>query len=547
MWAKIEQVDRDPGGDTIGREERQPRPLGLILVIDDEVEVREELTRALEAAEHEVLEAEDGRSGLEAAKNYAPDAVILDVNLPDMDSFQVLTLFRDDRAASSLPVIMITDKPTPTEKKKALDLNVLDYLEKPLESSDVELRVLWALKAGSTQPAVPWDQAGALAKTMSSDLGSGSGSGGSGSSSSSSEDAAFVAEEGENVRAITPEKGGTVEVEDGAMEVSVPAGAVPDTVGLHVKRGDHNSKPEPGVMRMRVGKNATDIRLSDKTGAPINGMKLKKPAKIGIKVSKEELGRHAQRPVRVQEYDHDSGKWVDVDSSVDTATGMAYAEKSRFPRTVKKRKAARVIVLDPADREYEKVDVALEGSGFNILRETIPSKIKERILGDRPIVVILGLIFAGQQGTRILRQIKTDRQVSETSVILIGHPDDPTAYAGAIDLGARDVIPGPVQMGELQYRVGRAYEAAVAKQRRLGLMSEAPKQSAARDMPRPGRRPSPAVPGARRASRKPSSQNDRVTTRSPGRPKPIDRTAGPRRKPEAPGRKVRRAQGKPAA
>ncbi len=441
-----------------------------------------------------------------------------------------------------LPVYRLTSGGFPP----ALDMSVVDYLEKPLTASDVELRVMWALKAGSTQPAVPWDQAGALAKTLSADLSSGSDSRGS-ALSSSSEDAAFVAEEGENVRAITPEKGGTVDIEDGAMEVSVPAGAVPDTVGLHVTRGDQSTNPAPGVMRMRVGKNATDIRLSDKTGAPINGMKLKKPAKIGIKVSKEELGQHAQRPVRVQEYDHDSGKWVDVDSSVDTATGMAYAEKSRFPRTVKKRKAARVIVLDPADREYEKVDVALEGSGFNILRETIPSKIKERILGDRPIVVILGLIFAGQQGIRILRQIKADQQIAETSVILIGHPDDPTAYAGAIDLGARDVIPGPVQMGDLQHRVGRAYEAAVAKQRRLGLMSEAPKQSAARDTPRPGRRPSPAVPGARRASRKPSSQDDRATTRSPGRPKPIDRTAGPRRKPETPGRKVRRAQGKPAA
>ena len=66
----MEWADRDPGGvHKIRREERQPAPLGLILVIDDQAEVRDELTQVLESAEHEVLVAEDGRSGLDAAKN----------------------------------------------------------------------------------------------------------------------------------------------------------------------------------------------------------------------------------------------------------------------------------------------------------------------------------------------------------------------------------------------------------------------------------------------------------------------------------------------
>ena len=108
-----------------------------------------------------------------------------------------------------------------------------------------------------------------------------------------------------------------------------------------------------------------------------------------------------------------------------------------------------MLVLDPSDREYDKIDVALEGSGFRVLRETIPSKIIGRIFNERPIVVILGLILAGKQGIRILREIKADPKIGLTSVILIGHPDDPQAYAGAIDLGARDVVSGPVQMGEL--------------------------------------------------------------------------------------------------
>ncbi len=259
--------------------------MGLILVIDDQVEVREELTQVLESAEDEVLVAEDGRSGLEAAKNYAPDLIILDVDMPRMDGFEVLKHFRDDRGTARLPVIMITDRPKPKEKRQALEMSVVDYLPKPVDPEDIELRVRWALKSGSTVPAVPWDQVGAELNKGEDD--SDSKAGGSGSADAAAEDAAFTAEPGESVRAITPEHGGTVDVEDGALQVEVPAGAVPDTVGLHVKRGDPDAKPEPGVMRMRVGKNATDVRLSDKTGAPISGLKLKKPDRIGIKVSNE--------------------------------------------------------------------------------------------------------------------------------------------------------------------------------------------------------------------------------------------------------------------
>ena len=495
--------------------------MGLILVIDHQAEVRDELTQVLESAEHEVLVAEDGRSGLETAKNFAPDVVILDVNMSSMDGFEVLKHIREDRATARLPVIMITDLPDSEQKRQALETSVVDYLAKPLDPADIELRVRWALKAGLAVPAVPWDQVGAELNRLADDPDSDSRAGGRGSAAAAAQDSDFTAEPGESVRAITPEHGGTVEIEDGAMQVEVPAGAVPDTIGLHVKRGDNSTRPEPGVMRMRVGKNAADVRLSDKTGAAISGLKLKKPAKIGIKVSEEELLKpNAERLLRVQEYDHETGKWVDLVTNIDKASGMAYAEKSRFPRTVKKRRAARVLVLDPSDREYDKVDAALEGSGFRVLRETIPSKIRGRIVNDRPIVVILGLVLAGQQGTRILRGIKTDPELRPTSVILIGHPDDPNAYAGAMDLGARDVIPGPAQMGELQYRIGRAYEAAVARQRRSGALG----------VPRTA----PAAPGRPQRARRPA-------------PAPRTRPAASRTKPAVPGRRLRRTRSRPAA
>ena len=114
-----------------------------ILVVDDEPEIQRFLKLALSAAGYEPIAAETAADALKAVVNKAPDAVVLDLGLPDRDGKDVL---RDIRAFSSIPVIILSARDRETEKIEALDLGADDYVEKPFGIGELMARLRTALR-----------------------------------------------------------------------------------------------------------------------------------------------------------------------------------------------------------------------------------------------------------------------------------------------------------------------------------------------------------------------------------------------------------------
>ncbi len=85
-------------------------PAASVLIIDDESESRQILRAILETAQYEVREADSGRSGLAAVQADAPDLIVLDLMMPELDGFQVLTHLRSSPEHAALPVIVVTAK-----------------------------------------------------------------------------------------------------------------------------------------------------------------------------------------------------------------------------------------------------------------------------------------------------------------------------------------------------------------------------------------------------------------------------------------------------
>jgi two-component system KDP operon response regulator KdpE len=112
-----------------------------ILVIDDEIQIRRLLRVTLEAAGHRVREAESATLGLNEAAVLRPDAVILDLSLPDMSGLEVLRRLRE---WSQLPVLILSVRDGEAEKIAALDAGADDYLTKPFGGGELlaRLRVL---------------------------------------------------------------------------------------------------------------------------------------------------------------------------------------------------------------------------------------------------------------------------------------------------------------------------------------------------------------------------------------------------------------------
>ena len=114
-----------------------------ILLIEDDGSIRSAITRALSDLGHVVTSASTGMSGLEAAVDSAPDVVLLDLGLPDIDGLQVLAMLR---AVSEVPVIIITARDDDADMVRALDGGADDYVVKPFGIEQVEARLRAVLR-----------------------------------------------------------------------------------------------------------------------------------------------------------------------------------------------------------------------------------------------------------------------------------------------------------------------------------------------------------------------------------------------------------------
>ena len=112
-----------------------------ILVVEDERRIRELLVDILLDSEYDVIEAEDGRLGLEKALSDHPDIILLDVMMPAMDGFQVLEKLKEDPAGQSIAVIMVTAKGQDTDVVRAEELGAIAYICKPWGPDEVEAAV----------------------------------------------------------------------------------------------------------------------------------------------------------------------------------------------------------------------------------------------------------------------------------------------------------------------------------------------------------------------------------------------------------------------
>ena len=114
-----------------------------ILVIDDEPQIHRFLGPALEAAGYEPVRADDAAAGLAAIASRAPDAVILDLGLPDMDGKQALIRAR---AFYNGPILILSARDREVEKIEALDHGADDYVEKPFGVGELLARLRVAMR-----------------------------------------------------------------------------------------------------------------------------------------------------------------------------------------------------------------------------------------------------------------------------------------------------------------------------------------------------------------------------------------------------------------
>jgi len=121
-----------------------------ILVVDDDPEIRAILRLALVQAGFGVTEAEDGAAGLAAAGRGAPDLIVLDLGLPEIDGLDVA---RALRRTSAVPILMLTARDDEIDRVLGLELGADDHVTKPFSPRELIARIRAILKRA--QPPTP--------------------------------------------------------------------------------------------------------------------------------------------------------------------------------------------------------------------------------------------------------------------------------------------------------------------------------------------------------------------------------------------------------
>jgi len=112
--------------------------MALVLIVEDDVTIRETIAYNLQRDGHEVVTAEDGVSGLDLAREQSPDLVVLDVMLPRMSGLDVCRLIR---AETPVPILMLTARDSEADVVQGLDLGADEYVTKPFSMRELRARV----------------------------------------------------------------------------------------------------------------------------------------------------------------------------------------------------------------------------------------------------------------------------------------------------------------------------------------------------------------------------------------------------------------------
>ena len=115
----------------------------MVLIVDDQVELQRALRINLRARQYQVVAARTGREALAAATRQPPDAIILDLGLPDIDGVEVITELRRWYRG---PIIVLSGRTSPGDKIGALDVGADDYVTKPFAMAELLARLRAALR-----------------------------------------------------------------------------------------------------------------------------------------------------------------------------------------------------------------------------------------------------------------------------------------------------------------------------------------------------------------------------------------------------------------
>ena len=117
----------------------EPRP--LVLVADDEEDIRELVAYRMEKGGYDVVQAADGEEAIRLALEHTPALAIVDVMMPKADGYEVTRRLREEESTKRMPIILLTARAQEADVQRGFDAGADDYMRKPFSPQELRMRV----------------------------------------------------------------------------------------------------------------------------------------------------------------------------------------------------------------------------------------------------------------------------------------------------------------------------------------------------------------------------------------------------------------------
>jgi chemosensory pili system protein ChpA (sensor histidine kinase/response regulator) len=128
-------------------DERAPKLRSTVMVVDDSITMRRVASKLLERHNYEVVTAKDGVDALAQLQELRPDVMLLDIEMPRMDGFELATHMQNEVTFSRIPIIMITSRTGEKHRDRAIEIGVTNYMGKPYQEDELIENIQSALGA----------------------------------------------------------------------------------------------------------------------------------------------------------------------------------------------------------------------------------------------------------------------------------------------------------------------------------------------------------------------------------------------------------------
>jgi len=128
--------------------------MATILIIEDNTEIRENITEILQLAKYDVIEAENGKKGILLAETHNPDLILCDLTIPILDGYGVLQLLNARKLPHQIPFIILTARSERNDIRKGMDLGADDYIIKPFDPGELLTSIECQLNKNKIHPII---------------------------------------------------------------------------------------------------------------------------------------------------------------------------------------------------------------------------------------------------------------------------------------------------------------------------------------------------------------------------------------------------------